>query len=176
MLQSVLLAAAAAATAPATPPASPQASVDMVPPFVGACMSPGPDAGRIRAVVTKAGGKAAPSQAGKTPADTVEGYIFENGGAPYSVIFDGKGTCSVVTGRADLEETRASLDRLVIGSTKVFDVSQTEAKAHVAGETVVVEYRLKSKQGKGGLLVTLSHVTREDKGTAMFLTRRMVSR
>ena len=123
MLHFVLL-AAAAATAPA---ASPTASVDMVPPFVGACMSPGPDANRIRAVVTKAGGKPAPKQPGKTPADTVEGYTFDNGGAPYSVIFDGKGTCSVVTGRADLEETRASLDRLVIGSTKVFDVSQTEA-------------------------------------------------
>ena len=45
----------------------------------------------------------------------------------------------------------------------------------MAGETVVVEYRVKSKLGKGGLLVTLSHVTRADKGTAMFLTRRMVA-
>jgi hypothetical protein len=167
------LASAAASAAPAAPAAAAPA-VDMVPPFIGACMSQGPDAAKIRAVVLKAGGKPAPQRAGKQPGDTLEAYLFENSGAPYSVIFDNAGTCSVVTGRADLEVTRASLDRLVIGSSKVFDISQTDAKPHGPGETVSVEYKLASKNRNGGLLLTLSRVDREGKAAA-FLTRRVLS-
>ena len=177
MLPALLFAlAGASASAPAAPPApaGDAPTVDMVPPFIGACMSQGPDAAKIRAVVLKAGGKPAPKPAGKLPGDTLEAYLFENSGAPYSVIFDKAGTCSVVSGRADLEVTRASLDRLVIGSSKVFDISQTEAKPHAPGETVAVEYRLASKNNKGGLLLTLSRVTREGK-VASFLTRRVYS-
>jgi len=186
MLLAIFLAAATATAAagpsPAktTAPAKPAAAasgptLDMVPPFIGACMENGPDADKIRAVVIKAGGKAAPQQAGKTAGDPtrLEAYLFENSGAPYSIIFDRSGTCTVVTGRADIDVTKASLDRLVIGSSKVFDISQTDAKPHSAGETVVVEYKLTSKNNKGGLQLTLSRVTDPAKGTAVFLTRRM---
>src|SRR6476659_10057002 len=95
---------AAAAAAPAGP------TLDMIPPFIGACMQNGPDADRIRAVVLKAGGKAAPQQQGKDSKDPtrLEAYLFENSGAPYSVIFDRQGTCTVVTGRADIEVTKSS--------------------------------------------------------------------
>jgi hypothetical protein len=168
--------AQSAATKPATAPAAtPAPTLDMVPPFIGACMENGPDAEKIRAVVVKAGGKAAPQQAGKSATDPsrLEAYLFENQGAPYSIIFDHAGTCTVVTGRADVDVTRNSLDRMVIGSSKVFDISQTDAKPHTAGETVVVEYKLTSKNNKGGLLLTLSRVTDPAKGTAVFLTRRM---
>jgi hypothetical protein len=163
-----------AATKPA-PAAAAGPTLDMVPPFIGACMQNGPDADKIRAVVIKAGGKAAPQQAGKSATDPsrLEAYLFENSGAPYSVIFDRQGTCSIVTGRADIDVTRNSLDRLVIGSSKVFDISQTEAKPHATGETVAVEYKLNSKNDKGGLLLTLSRVTDPSKGTAVFLTRRI---
>jgi hypothetical protein len=179
MLPALLLAAATAAApapkAPATASAKAPAMLDMVPPFIGACMSNGPDAGKIRAAVVKAGGKAAPKQADKAANDPsrLEAYIFENQGAPYSVIFDASGTCSVVTGRAHIEATKTSLDRLVIGSAKVFDISQTDAKPHAAGESVYVEYKLTSKNDKGGLLLTLSSVTEPSKGTATFLTRRI---
>ena len=174
MLIAILLAAAGATSpAPKVPP-----MLDMVPPFIGACMANGPDAAKIRAAVTKAGGKAAPKQDGKAANDPsrLEAYIFENQGAPYSIIFDHKGTCSVVGGRVDVEVTRASLDRLVIGSSKVFDISQTDAKPHAAGESVLVEYKLTSKTDKGGLLLTLSSVTEASKGTATFLTRRIFNK
>ena len=179
MLLATLLAAATAAApapkAPANSSAKLPPMLDMVPPFIGGCMSNGPDAARIRAAVTKAGGKAAPKQDGKAANDPsrLEAYIFENQGAPYSIIFDGTGTCSVVTGRAHIEATKASLDRLVIGSAKVFDISQTDAKPHASNETVLVEYKLTSKNDKGGLLLTLSRVTEASKGTAVFLTRRI---
>ena len=179
MLPAILLAAAtAAAPAPKAPAnASSKATpmIDMVPPFIGACMSNGPDADKIRAAVLKAGGKAAPKQADKAASDPsrLEAYIFDNHGAPYSIIFDAGGTCSVVTGRAHIEATRTSLDRLVIGSSKVFDISQTDARPHASGESVYVEYKLTSKNDKGGLLLTLSSVTEPSKGTATFLTRRI---
>jgi hypothetical protein len=177
MLLAALLAAATAAPAPQAPAANSAnlPNLDMVPPFIGACMSNGPDAAKIRATVLKAGGKPAPQQSGKPATDPtrLEAYLFDNRGVPYSVIFDGAGTCSIVAGRADIDATRASLDRLVIGSSKVFDISQTDAKPRTDGEKVTVEYRLTSKNQKGGLLLTLSRVTLADKGTAIFLTRRM---
>jgi hypothetical protein len=183
MLLSLLLATAAATATPPKPPAGapPKAgslSLDMIPPFIGACMNNGPDVEKMRAAIIKAGGQAAPQQAGKSATDPsrLEAYLFAHGGVPYSIIFDRRGSCSVVTGRADLDVTRASLDRLVIGSSKVFDVSQTEGKPHAKGETVVAEYRLKSKEGNGGLLITLSRVTQEGKGTAVFLTRRIFAK
>jgi hypothetical protein len=177
MLTALIL-AASAATNPGAPADAPDAAtLDMVPPFVGACMEPGPNADRIRAVVLKAGGKLAPQDPKLAAADKsqVQAYLFANGGAPYSVIFDKGGTCSVVAGRVDIEVTKSSLDRLVIGSSKVFDISQTEGTPHTAGESIVVEYLLSSKNHNGGLQLTLSKVTREDKGTAIFLTRRVVS-
>jgi hypothetical protein len=178
LISTLLCAASATALAGATPatPARPDGpTLDMIPPFIGACMQNGPDADKIRAVVLKAGGKAAPQQSGKAATDPtrLEAYLFENSGAPYSVIFDRQGTCTVVTGRADIEVTKNSLDRLVIGSSKVFDISQTEAKPRTAGETVVVEYKLTSKNDKGGLLLRLSRVSDPAKGTAVFLTRRL---
>lgn len=181
LLATLLAAATAAAPAPKAPSAAaaksakPAPTLDLVPPFIGACMANGPDAAKIRAVVTKAGGKPAPTQSGKSANDPsrLEGYIFENHGVPYSVIFDGNGTCSIVAGRADMDATKASLDRLVIGSAKVFDISQTDAKPRGAGESVAVEYKLTSKNKAGGLTLTLSRVTEPSKGTAIFLTRRM---
>ena len=176
MLLAAFLAAATAATpAPKAPAAATGPSLDMVPPFIGACMENGPDPAKIRATVLKAGGKAAPQQSNKAEGDPsrLEAYLFDNKGVPFSVIFDGAGTCSVVTGRADLEVTRASLDRLVIGSSKVFDISQTEGTPHANGEKIAVEYRMTSKNQKGGLLLTLSRVTDPSKGSAVFLTRRM---
>jgi hypothetical protein len=126
-------------------------TLDLVPAFIGACMNPGPDADKIRAVVLKAGGKAAPQQVGRQGEDRLEGFVFDNSGAPYSVhLRPQRAPARLVGGHVDVEVTRASLDRLVIGSSKVFDISQTEAKAHVAGETVAVEYRLTSKTKKGG--------------------------
>lgn len=174
MLLALML--ATAATAAPAPKAAP--SLDMVPPFIGACMNPGPNADRIRAAVEKAGGKPAPQQAGKAATDPtrLQAYLFENSGVPFSVIFDRGGTCSVVAGRVDMEVTKSSLDRLVIGSSKVFDIRQTDGTARVPGETIAVEYELMSKTKKGGLRLTLSRVTREDKGTAVFLTRRVVGK
>jgi hypothetical protein len=67
------------------------------------------------------------------------------------------------------------VDQLVIGSSKVFDVSQTDAKPHTTGEEIAVEYRLTSKNKNGGLLITLSRVTREQK-VAVFLTRRIFNK
>ena len=164
---------AAGTAAPARPAAAP--SLDMVPPFIGACMANGPDAARIRATVLKAGGKPAPQQADKAASDPrrLEAYLFDNQGVPYSVIFDQAGLCTIVAGRADIAATRESLDRLVIGSSKVFDIHQNEPKPHTAGETVEVEYKLTSKNRKGGLVLTLSRVTEAGKGTAIFLTRRV---
>ena len=179
MLIAPFLAAAvtsAAAAAPTAPSAAP--NLDLVVPFIGACMANGPDSAKIRATVLKAGGRAAPQQAGKAAGDPkrLEAYLFDNHGMPYSVIFDGAGTCSVVAGRADIDATRASLDRLVIGSSKVFDISQTDAKPHAPSEKITVEYRMTSKNDKGGLLLTLSRVTEPDKGTAIFLTRRVFNK
>jgi len=183
MLLSLLLATAAAAATPSKPPAGAPAkpvnlSLDMVPPFIGACMNNGPDVDKIRAAVVKAGGKPAPQTPDKAANNStgVEAFLLGHGGVPYSILFDRRGNCTVVTGRADLDVTRASLDRLVLGSSKVFDVSQTAGKPHVAGETIVAEYKLKSKEGNGGLQLTLSRVTKEDKGTAVFLTRRIFSK
>jgi hypothetical protein len=171
MLTALILAAATAAGKANTPP---PATLDMVVPFIGACMDPGPDADRIRAAVLKGGGTlASPKPGSIAAASQVEAYLFANGGAPYSVIFDRSGTCSVVSGRVDVDVTKASLDHLVIGSSKVFDISQTEGKPHAAGEAIVVEYRLTSKNKNGGLELTLSRVTQEGKGTAIFLTRRV---
>jgi hypothetical protein len=171
----LLTVASTTALAGATPAKSAGPTLDMIPPFIGACMQNGPDADKIRAVVLKAGGKAAPQQSGKDSKDPtrLEAYLFENSGAPYSVIFDRQGTCTVVTGRADIDVTKGSLDRLVIGSSKVFDISQTDAKPRTTGETVLVEYKLTSKNDKGGLLLTLSRVSDPAKGTAVFLTRRI---
>lgn len=176
MFLSLMLAAATAA-APKAGPTAPAKTLDLVPAFIGACMNPGPDAAKIRATVVKAGGTPAPQEAGKADGDPtrLQAYLFQNGGAPYSVVFDGKGTCSIVAGRVDIDVTKQSLDRLVIGSSKVFDISQPEAKPRVAGETVYVEYLLNSKNKGGGLSLTLSQVTREGKGTAIFLTRRVVA-
>ena len=167
----------AAATASAAPKAgAPARSLDMVPAFVSACMSPGPEPDKIKAAVVKAGGVPAPQAPGSAPpAAGVQGYLFANSGVPFSVIFDKAGTCSMVAGQADIAVTRSSLDRLVIGSSQVFDISQTDAKPHAAGEEVVVEYRLTSKGKNAGLQLTLSRVTREGKGTAVFLTRRVFS-
>ena len=109
-------------------------------------------------------------------APPVQAYIFQNGGLPYSVVFDRTGTCSIVSGRVDIDETKSSLDRLVIGSSKVFDISQTDAKSHVEGETVLVEYMLNSKNRNGGLRVTLSRVTRDGQRPSIFLTRRVVAK
>jgi hypothetical protein len=175
LLIATFLAAASASALAGAAPATPAPTLDMIPPFIGACMQNGPDADKIRAVVIKAGGKAAPKQSGKDPNDPtrLEAYLFENSGAPYSVIFDRQGTCTVVTGRADIDVTKNSLDRLVIGSSKVFDISQTDAKPRTAGESVLVEYKLTSKNDKGGLLLTLSRVSDPAKGTAVFLTRRI---
>ena len=167
-----LILAAATATAPATTaPAKPSGPLmlDLVPAFIGACMNPGPEIENIKAVVTKAGGKPLPAD---PQAPGVQGYVFEAAGLTYSVIVDKVGTCSVVGGKVDLEATRRSLDQLVIGSSQVFDISQTDAKPHTAGESVVVEYRLTSKNKKGGLTFTLSRVVRGEKN-ATFLTRRL---
>ena len=181
----MLAAATAATTAPAAKPAPAPAAkpdgkaaaaslrLDLVPPFIGACMNPGPEAATIKAAVVKAGGKPAPQTPGSAPpAAGVEAYLFADKGVPFSVIFDKAGTCSVVAGRAEIQATRESLDRLVIGSSEVFDVSQNPPKPNVPGETIVVEYRLTSKNKKGGLQLTLSSITREQ-GTAVFLTRRI---
>jgi hypothetical protein len=177
MLATLLAAATAAAPAPKAP-ANQAAALDLVPAFIGACMGPGPDAEKIRAVVVKAGGKAAPENtvAGSGAPAPVQAYIFQNGGLPYSVVFDRSGTCSIVSGRVDVDATRSSLDRLVIGSSKVFDISQTDAKSHVEGESVVVEYMLESKNKKGGLRLTLSRVTRNGQRPSVFLTRRVVAK
>lgn len=173
MFLALMLAAATASAAKA--PAQAQAvSMDMVPPFISACMSPGPEPDKIKAAVIKGGGVQAPQAPGsKPPAEGLQAYLFANTPVPFSVIFDKTGTCSIVAGKADLEATRNSLDRLVIGSSQVFDISQTEAKPHAPDEQVLVEYRMTSKEKNGGLLITLSSVTREGKGTAMFLTRRI---
>ncbi len=173
LLATLLAAASAAAPVPKAPAAATgaQPSLDMVPAFIGACMANGPDPAKIRATVLKAGGKLAQQPAGQ--ASKSEVYSFANQGAPYSVIFDQGGTCLVVTARADIDVTKASLDRLVIGSSKVFDISQTEGKPHAPGEKVVVEYRLTSKNKKGGMELTLSRVTEAGKGSAVFLTRRI---
>jgi hypothetical protein len=171
MLPALLL-AAAAATAPTTAdPAKPSGPLmlDLVPAFIGACMSPGPEIDNIKAVVTKAGGKPLPAD---PQAPGVQGFVFQAAGLTYSVILDKAGTCSVVGGQVDMDATRRSVDQLVIGSSQVFDISQTQAKPHTAGETVAVEYQLMSKNKKGGLTITLSRVVRGDK-TATFLTRRM---
>jgi len=181
MLATLLAAATAAAPAPKKPaagaPANTAAALDVVPAFIGACMSPGPDADKIRAVVVKAGGKAAPENAAAgASAAPVEAYIFQNGGLAYSVVFDRTGTCSIVSGRVDVDATKTSLDRLVIGSSKVFDISQTDAKSHVEGESVLVEYMLASKNKNGGLRLTLSRVTRNGQRPSVFLTRRMVAK
>jgi len=183
MMLATLLAAATAAApnpkAPARPaPATQAAALDLVPAFIGACMNPGPDADKIRAVVVKAGGKPAPENtvAGTGKPAPVQAYIFQNGGLPYSVVFDRGGTCSIVSGHVDVDATKVSLDRLVIGSSKVFNISQTDAKAHVEGETVLVEYILSSKNDKGGLRLTLSRVTRNGQRPSLFLTRRINSK
>lgn len=177
MFLSLMLAAATAAAPKAGPSAQGAKTLDLVPAFVGACMNPGPDATKIRATVVKAGGTPAPQEAGKAAGDPtrLQAYLFPNGGTPYSVVFDASGTCSIVAGRVDIDVTKQSLDRLVIGSSKVFDISQAEAKPRVPGETVYVEYLLNSKNKGGGLALTLSQVTREGKGTAIFLTRRVVA-
>jgi len=174
LLAALLAAASAAAPAPKAPTAAAgaQPTLDMVPAFIGACMANGPDPDKIRATVVKAGGKVV-SQPASTAAAKSEVYTFPNQGAPYSVIFDQGGTCLVVTARADIEITKASLDRLVIGSSKVFDISQTEGKPHAPNEKVIVEYRLTSKNKKGGMELTLSRVTETGKGSAVFLTRRI---
>ena len=179
LLATLLAAASAAAPAPKKPAAAPAAqaaALDAVPAFIGACMNPGPDADKIRAVVVKAGGKPAAetAAAGSAPAP-VQAYIFQNAGLPSSVVFDRTGTCSVVSGRVDVDATKSSLDRLVIGSSKVFDISQTDAKSHVEGETVLVEYMLASKNNNGGLRLTLSRVTRNGQRPSVFLTRRIVA-
>jgi hypothetical protein len=171
MLPALLL-AAATATAPApNAPAKPKGEpvLNLVPAFVGACMDPGPEIDNIKAVVTKAGGRPLPAD---PQAPGVQGYVFETAGLTYSVILDKVGTCTVVGGRVDLDATRMSLDQLVIGSSKVFDISQTDAVPRAAGETVAVEYQLMSKNRKGGLTITLSRVARGDKN-ATFLTRRI---
>src|SRR5438128_10752328 len=118
LISTLLAAASATALAGATPPTPPTPArpagptLDMIAPFIGACMQNGPDADKIRAVVLKAGGKAAPQQSGKAASDPtrLEAYLFENSGAPYSVIFDHQGICTVVSGRADVEVTKNSLD------------------------------------------------------------------
>ena len=170
MLPALIL-AAATGTAPAAAPAKPAGPVvlDLVPAFIGACMNPGPDVEAIKTVVTKAGGKPLPAD---PQAPGVQGFVFETAGLTYSVILDKLGTCSVVGGKVDVDATRRSLDQLVIGSSQVFDISQTDAKPRAAGERVVVEYRLLSKNRKGGLTLTLSRVERGDKN-ATFLTRRI---
>ena len=176
MLAAATAAKPAPAPAPATgkPAAAQATSLDVVPIFIGACMSPGPVVDDIKAAVIKAGGKPAPQAPGSPPpADGLEGYLFDNGGLPFSVLFDKQGTCSVVAGRVDVAASRASLEHLVNGSAEVFDVSRTDAKAHVEGETVLAEYKMTSKNKKGGLQITLSSITREGKGTAVFLTRRI---
>jgi len=143
--------------------------LNLVPAFVGACMDPGPEIDNIKAVVTKAGGKPLPADP-QSPG--VQGFVFETSGLTYSVILDKAGTCSIAGGRVDLEATRRSLDQLVIGSSQVFDISQNPANPRTAGEQVLVEYQLMSKNKKGGLTITLSRVARGDKN-ATFLTRRM---
>jgi hypothetical protein len=180
MLATLLAAASATAPAPkkpAAPPTAQPAALDVVPAFIGACMNPGPDADKIRAVVVKAGGKPAQENAaaGNGAPAPVQAYIFQNGGLPYSVVFDRSGTCSVVSGRVDVDASKSSLDRLVIGSSKVFDISQTDAKPHVEGETVLVEYMLASKHNNGGLRLTLSRVTRNGQRPSVFLTRRIIA-
>ena len=49
-------------------------------------------------------------------------------------------------------------------------------EAHAPGESVFVEYKLTSKNEKGGLVLTLSSVTDASKGTATFLTRRIFNK
>jgi hypothetical protein len=172
MLLALMLATATAAAPAAKEPAQSTGPVlDLVPAFVGACMNPGPEVEKIRAVVTKAGGKPLPAD---PKAPDVQGFVFETSGLTYSVILDKSGSCSVVGGRVNADATRRSLDQLVIGSSQVFDISQTEAKPRTAGEAVLVEYKLTSKSKSGGLLITLSKVTREQK-VAYFLTRRIFS-
>ena len=174
MLLSLMLAAATATAPAASASAKPAGGplLDLVPAFIGACMNPGPEVEKIRAVVAKAGGKPLPTD---PKAPDVQGFVFETSGLAYSVILDKNTTCSVVGGRVDLDATRRSLDELVIGSSQVFDISQTEAKPHTAGEEVKVEYKLTSKNKNGGLMITLSRVTRGDK-VAVFLTRRIFAK
>jgi hypothetical protein len=149
-------------------------TLDLVPPSIGACMNPGRAPHQITPAGLKAGGTPAKQEPGSAPPPPgMQGYLFPNRGVPYSVIFDDKGTCTIVAGKVDVDATRASLDRLVIGSASVFDISQIDAKPRTDGESVVVEYRLTSKTKHGGLSITLSKVTREGKGTAVFLTRRI---
>jgi hypothetical protein len=176
MLLALMLAAATAAApaAPAAPAANEAAKsagpmLDLVPAFIGACMNPGPEISEIRAVVIKAGGKPLPAD---PKAPDMEGFVFETSGLTYSVILDKSGSCSIVGGRVDLNATRRSLDQLVISSSQVFDISQTDAKPHTADENIAVEYKLTSKEKDRGLLITLSTVSRDQK-VAVFLTRRI---
>ena len=57
----------AAATASAAKAPAQAVSMDMVPPFISACMSPGPEPDKIKAAVIKGGGVPAPQAPGSKP-------------------------------------------------------------------------------------------------------------
>jgi hypothetical protein len=169
--------AQAAAAKPATPPAAPAAEaslLNMVPPFIGACMNPGPDPKKMREAIIKAGGQSAPEQAGKDSSDPsrLSGYRFQTP-RPYSVIFNGTGTCAIVSREADVEKTKSDLAQFVAGSTAVFDINISKMPPAKPGETILSSFFLSSKKGGPGIWITLSSVTRDGE-TATFLSRHLV--
>ncbi|MEO8160960.1 MAG: hypothetical protein ABI588_06040 [Arenimonas sp.] len=176
-----LLLAAALVAAPLAPAPEPQAApdprpLDLLPAFIGACIDPGPDAKKIRDAVVKAGGQSAPEQPGKDSADPsrLSGYSFPLP-KPYSVIFNGTGTCAIVSREADVEVTKGSLAGFVAGSTAVFDINIPNHPEAKPGETIVSAYVLTSRQKVGtGMSITLSKVTR-DGASAIFLSRHLVA-
>lgn len=180
MILSYVFAAALQAATTAAPPTTagtPDAPLNLVPAFIGACINPGPNPDKIRETLVKAGGVAAPGQAGKDAKDPsrMSGYVFKEGGKVYSIIYNRSGTCTVVSQAVDLERSKSSLAQFVAGSTVAFDVNMPKNPPLAQGESVVAAYVLTSRTGQAGMAITLSSVTREQ-GKAIFLTRRIVKK
>lgn len=182
MINALFFAAAMAAApaakpssaAPAQPPPSAARALNMVAPFIGACVNPGPDPNKIREAIIKAGGQSAPEQPGKNNSDPsrLSGYRFQSP-RPYSVIFNAAGTCTVVAREPDIEATKSALAQFVAGSTAAFDINMRTPPAK-PGETILSSYHLTSKKGGPGMLISLSNVSR-DGATATFLSRRVIN-
>jgi hypothetical protein len=175
MINALFFAAALAAAPAAKPGDAAARPLNLVPAFIGACMNPGPDPKKIREAIIKAGGQSAPEQPGKDSSDPsrLSGYRFQTP-KPYSVIFNGTGTCTVVAREAGIEDTKSSLAQFVAGSTAVFDINMSRTPPAKPGETILSSYFLTSKKGGPGIWITLSSVTR-DGATATFLSRHLVS-
>lgn len=168
---------AASTAAPATAAKTPATALNLVPAFIGACINPGPDPDKIREVLVKAGGVAAPDQAGKDSKDParMSGFVFQEAGKIYSIIYNRSGTCTVVSQAVDLERSKSALAQFVAGSTVAFDVHVPKNPTLAQGESVIAAYVLASRTGQAGMAITLSSVTREN-GKAIFLTRRIVTK